>query len=330
MALDSSATFAARVRDLGLGSVLERFTELGWTTLGALAFSAGTPGAPSSEAAFDERVVMPLVGNTGGPQAALIRRLYFESTTLAAADMRRRVDRVDDDSVPQLPTEEREARRSRLQARLVGIDIAGDLDPSPSLVHVVHTMSVSGVVKYVPWETCTKFAQEAYLQPKRKQGWSPDASGVVREHFSTELPTVSVQTTHLLSQALIRRGLAMEIGMVMSFEIHEKIRHTLINALCEDPPRDTLRPVWLSLSGQTCICSLSSGSIRGRVFVGPSAQAFRSTHLSIRSSTHRGSTCSSCPWLGPRGRPGQRPAPREKSLRQRGPSPTNRRLQSRT
>ena len=102
MALDSTATFAARVKDLGLGSLSERLTELGWTTLGALAFSAGNPGAPSSESAFEERVVVPVVGNIASPQAAILRRLYFESTTLAAADMRRRMDRVDDDSVPPL------------------------------------------------------------------------------------------------------------------------------------------------------------------------------------------------------------------------------------
>ena len=71
------------------------------------------------------------------------------------------MDRVDDDTIPPLPTEEREARRSRLQTRLVGIEISGDLDPSPSLIHAAHTMNVSGRVKYVPWETCTKFSQEA-------------------------------------------------------------------------------------------------------------------------------------------------------------------------
>ena len=231
MALDSTATFESRVRDLGLGGIFDRFVDLGWTTLGALAFSAGTPGAPSSEAAFDERVVGPLVGTTASSQAALVRRLYFEATTLAAADMRRRVDRVDDDTVPQLPTEEREARRSRLQARLVGLEITGELDPSPSLIHAAHTMSVSGMVKYVPWETCTKFSQEAYLQPKRKQGRSPHASGVVRERTSSELPTVSVHTTHLLSQALIRRGLAMEIGGVLTCEVHERIRRSFLGFL---------------------------------------------------------------------------------------------------
>ena len=236
MALDSSATFASRVRDLGLSSLLDRFLELGWTNLGALAFSAGTPGAPSSEAAFEERVILPLVGSSAGPQAALVRRLYFEATTLAASDMRRRVDRVDDETVPPLPTEEREARRARLQARLVGVDIIGDLDPSPSLVHAAHTMSVSGVVKYVPWETCTKFSQEAYLHPKKRLGWAPDASGVVKEHASAELLVANVNTTHLLSQALIRRGLAFEIGMVMTFEVHESVRRSLLDALCEDPP----------------------------------------------------------------------------------------------
>ena len=102
MALDSSATFAARVRELGLANLLDSFLDLGWNNLGTLAFSAGTPGAPSSEAAFDERVIIPLVGSPSGPQAAAVRRLYFEATTLAAADMRRRMDRVDDDTIPPL------------------------------------------------------------------------------------------------------------------------------------------------------------------------------------------------------------------------------------
>ena len=234
--MDSAATFAARVKDLGLGELLPRFLELGWVNMGTLAFSAGTPGAPSSEAAFDERVVIPLAGSPATPQAASIRRLYYEATTLAAADMRRRMDRVDDDTIPPLPTEEREARRVRLQARLVGVDISGDLDPSPSLVHAAHTMSVSGIVKYVPWETCSMFSQEAYLQPKKRQGWAPDASGVVKEHSTAELPTVSVHTTHLLSQALIRRGLAFEIGTIMTYEVHELLRRALLDALCEDPP----------------------------------------------------------------------------------------------
>ena len=97
-------------------------------------------------------------------------------------------------------------------------------------------MSVSGAVKYIAWEACTKFSQEAYLQPRKKQGWALDASGVVKEHLASDPPTVSVNTTHLLSQALIRRGLAMEIGMVMTFESHERVRHSLLRALCEDPP----------------------------------------------------------------------------------------------
>ena len=137
----------------------------------------------------------------------------------------------------------------------MGIEISGDLDPSPSLIHAAHTMSVSGVVKYVPWESCTRFSQEAYLQPRRKQGRSFDASGVVREHSSAELPTASVQTTHLLSQALLRRGLAFEIGMIMTFEAHEKVRHSLLRALCED-----LRPAWRNWSGPILIYSLDSVS----------------------------------------------------------------------
>ena len=44
MALDSAATFSSRVRDLGLGGLLDRFLDLGWSNLGALAFFCGDPG----------------------------------------------------------------------------------------------------------------------------------------------------------------------------------------------------------------------------------------------------------------------------------------------
>ena len=296
MALDSAASFAARVIDLGLASLLGRFQELGWTNLGTLASSAGTPGAPSAEAAFEERVIIPLCGSSATSQAAAIRRLYFEATTLAAADMRRRMDRVDDDTIPPVPTEEREARRARLQARVIGVGISGDLDPSPSLVHAAHTMTVSGTVKYVPWETCTKFSQEAYLQTKKRQGWAPDASGVIKEHSTTELPTANLNTTHLLSQALLRRGLAFEIGMIMTFEVHEVVRRSLLDALCEEPPRCTPRPVWPNWSARTSTCSRSWPNIPGPAYGDRSLRDSPWMDTSRKSWTRPSTTCSSCRW----------------------------------
>ena len=138
--MDSAATFAARLRDLGLQQFAEALDQRGWGTFGRLAFAAGPPGAPSTDAALDERVVIPVLGSVDHIAAAQLRRLYYEAFMLAAADMRRRMDRSDDDPPRPLPTEEREARRQRLQRRLCGLDISGDLDPSPSLINLAFSM----------------------------------------------------------------------------------------------------------------------------------------------------------------------------------------------
>ena len=134
MALDSKASFASRLDDLGLTDLAGQFTALGWDTFGSLAYATGMPGSPSSDTALDERLIAPLLGSPTSRLAAQVRRLYFEAVTIAAAELRRRMDRPSDPLAATLPPEEREARRARLQARLTGISISGDLDPAGSLI----------------------------------------------------------------------------------------------------------------------------------------------------------------------------------------------------
>ena len=150
MAMDSTATFAARLRDLGLSDYAEALTARGWGTLAGLAFSAGSPGLPSTDAALDERVVIPILGFVDHVRAAQLRRLYFEAYTLAATEMRRRLDRGDDDTPRQLPTAEREARRDALQQRLTSLDISGELDPAPFFIGAVYQMYETDAVQYIP------------------------------------------------------------------------------------------------------------------------------------------------------------------------------------
>ena len=123
---------------------------------------------------------------------------------MAATEMRRRLERNDDDAPRQLPTAEREARREVLQRPLTGLDMTGELDPAPS-----------------------RFSQQSSRRASKSLGWAPDSSGVVKETAQTVAPTVTITTTHHLSNALIRRGLAMDMGGVMTFEVHECIRRVL-------------------------------------------------------------------------------------------------------
>ena len=236
MAMDSPATFASRLRDLGLSEFSGALEARGWTTLAGLAFAAGSPGLPSTEAALDERVIAPVLGAVDHPRASQLRRLYFEAYTIAASEMRRRLDRGDEHAPRPLPTAEREARRQRLQKRLTGLEIKGDLDPAPSLVTAAYNMYEADAVDYIAWENCPKYSQEASRKTAKRLGWAPDASGVVKETAQSVAPTVTISTTHHLSNALIRRGLALEMGGIMTFEVHERLRRVLLNALSEEAP----------------------------------------------------------------------------------------------
>ena len=83
MTVDSQAVFQARVRELGLQAHSERFAAAGWTTYSNLAFSTGYARGNADEELFNREVIV-----LGRPK---LRRLFVESYTLAAADLRRRV-----------------------------------------------------------------------------------------------------------------------------------------------------------------------------------------------------------------------------------------------
>ena len=76
-----------RLKDLGLTDFNEVLSARGWNTLAGLAFSAGSPGFSSIDAALDERVIIPVLGSADHIRAAQLRRLYFEAYTVAAAEM---------------------------------------------------------------------------------------------------------------------------------------------------------------------------------------------------------------------------------------------------
>ena len=140
MALDSVAAFEERIRELRLQDHLERFRGRGWTTFGTFAFAADYTPGHGDPAKFTEEVVVPALGSAEHADRYVLRRLFFEAYTLVAADLRRRVEATEDDAPRRMPTSEREARRSRLAARLAGLSLEGELDPSFHLQDLAYDM----------------------------------------------------------------------------------------------------------------------------------------------------------------------------------------------
>ncbi len=137
-----------------------------------------------------------------------------------------------------MPTAEREQRRKALGKRLPGIKISGFNEPSNSLVDKVASMVDANVLKYIQWEDCTSRSQEVESDDRRPQekNWSTDGNGYLRMAVGRTDVKSDVSSSLLLRYALTRRGLAAELGGLMSFETHEKLADFLFEAYLRELP----------------------------------------------------------------------------------------------
>ena len=102
--LDSKAEFARRAQVLGVGdALLQSIKDAGLDTYGRFAFSvAYFPGQSDEQPLVD--LVTTLVGGPPTPdQMASVRRLFWESHTLALADLKQRSDHGSDSVSKKLP-----------------------------------------------------------------------------------------------------------------------------------------------------------------------------------------------------------------------------------
>ncbi|MCP4240434.1 MAG: hypothetical protein GY772_07695 [bacterium] len=241
MAVDSEAVFAARVQELQLQDRLGRFDALGWKTYGSFAFAlpAGAGGVVAEDE-FARMVTRPLYelaeADPLPAAAAAVRRLWFESHTLAVSDLRSKLDRTEADAPRKIPQAEREARKEVIRAKLEpALHVSGDLEPANCVIDRFCAMLEDGVLEYVAWEDVPKREQELAVGPTKRR-WAPDASGVVREKAVKTDPAADVSSALRISWALQRRGIALEISGLMSYDVHERIRNKLITALTKDSP----------------------------------------------------------------------------------------------
>ena len=196
MALDSTAALQERIKETSLADLGPTFETLGWTTYSRLALATDWVSGQSEPKLFDEELATPLLGppppniDSEEARAAVqrykgqrldLKRIFMEAYTMLAADMRRRVERTDDDAPLVVPTAEREARRQRVQ-REVGLALDLDLDhndPSNASHDLVAGMDDRNDLRHIPWDAMTTRSQENLKQTK-DPAWKPDAHGVMR------------------------------------------------------------------------------------------------------------------------------------------------------
>jgi len=235
--VDSAAVFEARARSIGIDDqVIAQMGLRGWVSHATYAFSvATTPGG--DEQIFADGVIVPLLGNADHRDAPKLRRLFFESHTLTAAEMRRKVDATEQEAPRKLPAPEIAQRVEMLQERIRPLIIANFMEPSHHLINSLVQCVEDGRVRYIEWSRCTSRTQE--VNNIKEDGdlkvWKADSSGAIRA--TSKEPTMSaVLTTELdVHHALRRRGVAYEVAQAMSFEVHERIINYFFFELKKEP-----------------------------------------------------------------------------------------------
>ena len=159
----------------------------------------------------------------------VVRRLFFEAYTLAAADLRSRVDRREDDAPRKLALPERSQRNRDQALRLAGVTMDGEREVSHALVDVVVQLSEDNQLRYIRWEKCTKRDAEL-MGVKADPVWKPDASGLIRESKVSEVLSADTSTDLLLRNALQRRSLAFDNCRLVAYSVFERWTDILLDA----------------------------------------------------------------------------------------------------
>ena len=222
MAGSSAAVFLGRLQELGLGAYAGTFKDKGWDTYNTFAFAGGSHTGSPDDAAFDLNIVIPLLADLDSPLKAVLRYLYFESFTVVATEMKRRVACTDEgEALQKMPILERNVRLEAVKKELSpGIKVDGEYEPSHALVDKLMAMQVAGVLKALPWSALGRRDLEV-RGAKSERYWKADGAGAIREQSRIVEIEADVGSDLRLKIALQRRGIAMQMAKLLSFKVHD-------------------------------------------------------------------------------------------------------------
>lgn len=235
--LESTAVFESRALAMGLSSVeIGNLVSNGWGSFATFAFAANFVPGSANDSEFVQ-LCATVCGADPAPPARipLIRRLYFEAYTLAAADLRQRVDGSHGDAPRKLAAPERALRYREQQLRLPGLVLRDNLDVSHQLLDQVMMMQEDDVLRYVELSSCTKREQEL-RGVKSEDVLKRAADGSLRLGQVSSPLTTDVTTDLLFKYALMRRALAFDQARILSFSSLEKWSEKLLRAFMTEQP----------------------------------------------------------------------------------------------
>ena len=238
--LDSEAAFTERAEQIGLERwVVDKIKEKKFATFGRLAFGFAYAPQSADETPLRNFLTNLLDEAPSDDQMASLRRLFFESHTMALTDVRQRAETNPDPSAPtrRLPTAERVARQAAQEKRLGGLVFNPSTIPSNHLVDLFAEMVETGILTYVKPELCCSRAQEVETI-KKDATVSTDAAGLLKLGPKTADPSCEANTELKLRGAWQRRNLAMDLAGLATFDVTEAWTQFLFTMLIREQPKN--------------------------------------------------------------------------------------------
>lgn len=233
--VDSEAHFAKRSEEVGLSDAGRRALNAA-----GYSFGVGQPGVQVAEQEFQRFAANILGGMASMQDISAVRRLLFESQTLVMAQLREMVANPEAGAVRKLLIAEREAKMRQLRARLPGVVIEKQLEPSHALLNIASQMWEQKQLQYIPVERFTSREHEI-MHSKTVKELSVDAEKlVVKEEAKT--PDLSATSEMQVFEALQRRGVALAFSDILTWDCHVRYLQMLFSHLREEAPEGFQKP----------------------------------------------------------------------------------------
>ena len=245
--LDSENVFKVRMDALGVSEpITTGLIAASINTMARLAYICTIqPGTSSDDSPFFVAIATALSINPAdisvGDRACL-RRAWFESSTVAIAEIRSRIESTNEDAPKRMPKPERSARLKEQQNRLAGIKIEGSLEPSYGLLDAVWSMREDDQLRYLTLESCTSRPQEILGIKKESFVKAEASSGVLKQVSRDVNPLADLTTEYRVKLVLTRRALAFDNCGLCEFSVMESV-HDYLYSLVMKEALETHHPI---------------------------------------------------------------------------------------
>ena len=233
--VESTAAFNQRCDEIVEdGSLRTSLDAQGIRSHSAMAFSMGTPQMTPTEEQFVALAQRIFGAGYSVGQMSALRRLHFESTTLVISMVRESVtsDSADKgDAARKIPLAEKRQRKEDQMARLTGISMVGELDPSHALLDLANQMLESGAIVWLAPSKCSKRDDEVQQALKDSKSSVQVENAQLKVGPSTDTVEAEWNSELKFQWCMMRRGLAMDQCRVLSWGIHQQWVNYMLNLL---------------------------------------------------------------------------------------------------